>query len=62
MIGVRGIPEEHRQTIKVAIQKRYPKQTARILKEGIWNGLSSYYSFYCNGMFLGCEVDGHIHS
>jgi hypothetical protein len=60
--GIEGVPEEHRETIKTAIRKRYPDEAETIFKDGYWNGLSSYFGFYCNKMFLGCETDGYIHS
>ena len=61
-MSIESIPEEHRQTIRDAIEKRYPEELERILEEGYWDGLSGYFGFYCNGMFHGCETDGHIHT
>jgi hypothetical protein len=45
-----------------AITQAFPNDCERILRDMRWDSINGCYMFDFAGMYVGCELDGYIHS
>lgn len=55
-------PEEISAVIVKAIERQFPKDKDKILKELDWDSIMGCYYFWKGDIFYGVETDGYIHT
>lgn len=54
--------EQPSEVVVKSIKEQYPQEADSILEELKYDSIMGCWCFILNGMFLGVEKDGYIHS